>query len=167
MNHSSGPAPGLTPIVCDTPPKPEIVRVEYARSTQADCGMAWRIFSDISRWHRFSDAYRNIEWRGVPWAPGSRLQIDIVKPIVATQDRVITICSPPRCLAWINHVLGYTMEQWVLFDPAPGGGTRVSSWLEITGPAFDGPDVEKLIKRTMENWFLNFCAECDRIAEGG
>ena len=167
MNHSSGPIPGLRPIVCDTRPKPEILRVEFARSTKADCGMAWRIFSDTSRWRRFSDAYRKIEWRGAPWAPGSRLQIDIVKPVVASQDRVITICTPPRCVAWINHVLGYTMEQWVLFDPAAGGGARVSTWLEITGADFDVPDIERLVKRFMEDWFLNFCAECDRVAEGG
>ena len=167
MNHSSEPNPGPTSIVCDARPKPEIVRVEYSRSTKADCGKAWRIFSDVSRWHRFSDAYRSIEWRGAPWAPGSRLQIDIVKPVAARQDRVITICTPPRCVAWINHVHGYTMEQWVLFDPGAGGGTRVSTWLEITRADFAVPDIEKLIKRIMEDWFLNFCAECDREAEAG
>jgi len=70
-------------------------------------------------------------------------------------------------VAWINHVLGYTMEQWVLFDPAAGGGARVSTWLEITGSDFDVPGIERLIKRFMEDWFLNFCAECDRVAEGG
>ena len=117
MKYSTGPTPGPTPIVSPTSLKPEIVRIECARYTQADCGMAWRIFSDISRWRIFSDAYRSIEWRGEPWAPGSRLQIDIVKPVVARQDRVITMCTPPRGVAWINHVLGYSMEQWVMFDP--------------------------------------------------
>lgn len=164
MNHPSGPAPGLTPTVCNARPKPAIVRVEYSRFTKADCGLAWRIFSDCKRWHRFSDCYRNIEWRGAPWAPGSRLQIDIVKPVVARQDRVITICTPPRCVAWINHVLGYTMEQWVLFDPDAGGGTRVSTWLEITGADFDSCDVEKLVGGILEKWFVNFCKECDRMA---
>ena len=127
--------------------------------------MAWRIFSDISRWRRFSDAYRNIEWRGEPWTPGSRLRIDIVKPVEATQDRVITMCTPPRGVAWINHVLGYSMEQWVLFDPVDGG-TRVSTWLEITGSDFHGRDVRELVARIMEDWFSNFCAECDQVAEG-
>lgn len=167
MNHSSEPTPGPTPAVCGTSPKPEIIRIEYSRATKASCGLAWRIFSDVSGWHRFSDAYRNIEWQGAPWAPGSRLQIDIVKPVVARQDRVITICTPPRCLAWINHVMGYTMEQWVLFDPAAGGGTRVSTWLEMTGADFNVPNAEKLIRRVLEDWFLNFCAECDRVTEGG
>jgi Polyketide cyclase / dehydrase and lipid transport len=166
MKHPPGPAPGLTPIVCNIRPKPEIVRVEYSISTKANCALAWRIFADCARWHRFSDAYRSIEWRGAPWAPGSRLQIEIVRPVVATQDRVITICTPPRCVAWINHVLGYTMEQWILFDPAAGGGTRVSTWIEFTGINFDGCDAEKLVARFVEEWFVNFCAECDRMVDG-
>jgi hypothetical protein len=59
------------------------------------------------------------------------------------------------------------MEQWVLFDPVPGGGTRVSTWLEMTGADFNVPNAEKLIQRVLEYWFLNFCAECDRVTEGG
>ncbi len=165
MNHPSGPAPGPTPIVSPTTLKPEIVRVECTHYTRADCGMAWRIFSDVGRWRIFSDAYRKIEWRGSPWATGSRLRIEIVKPVVATQDRVITMCTPPRCVAWINHVLGYSMEQWVLFDPVDGG-TRVSTWLEITGSDFHGQDVGEMVTRIMEDWFSNFCAECDRVAAG-
>jgi hypothetical protein len=149
--------------VCNTRPKPEILRIEYSISTKADCGLAWRIFSDCSRWYRFSDAYRSIEWRGAPWTPGSRLQIEIIRPVVATQDRVITICTPPRCVAWINHVLGYTMEQWVLFDPDAGGGTRVSTWIEFTGADFDGSEVEKLVTKFVAEWFGKFRAECDRM----
>jgi hypothetical protein len=81
----------------------------------------------------------------------------------ATQDRVITICTPPRCVAWINHVLGYTMEQWVLFDPDAGGGTRVSTWIEFTGADFDGSEVEKLVTKFAAEWFGKFRAECDRM----
>jgi hypothetical protein len=39
--------------------------------------------------------------------------------------------------------------------------------LEITGADFSAPNIEKLVKRIMEDWFLNFCAECDRVAEAG
>lgn len=168
MNHPSGPAPGLTPVLCNTRPKPAIARIEYNRLTKVDCGLAWRIFADCRRWHRFSDAYRSIEWRGAPWAPGSRLQIEIIRPIAAKQDRVITICTPPRCVAWINHVLGYTMEQWVLFDPDGAGGTRVSTWIEITGADLNlnGHDIQKLVTRFVKEWFDNFCAECDRLVRG-
>ena len=162
MNYPSEPTPGPAPAPCNDP-KPKIVRVEYTISTKADYAFAWRIFSDCSNWHRFSNAYRSIEWQGAPWVPGSRLQIEIVSPVVATQDRVITLCEPPRCVAWINHVLGYTMEQWVLFDPEAGGGTRVSTWIEITGADLEGRDVEKLVTRFLADWFVSFCAECDRM----
>ena len=152
------------PVPCNPSPKPKIVRFEYSRTTNAECALAWRIFADCQRWHRFSDAYRSFVWHGSPWVPGSRLQIEIVKPVVATQDRVITLCEPPRCVAWINHVLGYTMEQWVLFDPDKEGGTRVSTWIEITGVGLEDNGVEKVVSKFIANWFVNFCEECDRVA---
>jgi hypothetical protein len=147
-------------------PKAKIVRVEYSISTKADCALTWRIFTDCARWHRFTNAYRSLEWRGEPWVPGSRLQIEIVRPVVATQDRVITICTPPRCVAWVNHVMGYTMEQWVLFDPDAGGGTRVSTWIEITGADLEGHNIEKMVAQFAADWLINFGAECDRRADG-
>src|ERR1700687_3099182 len=91
MNLPSEPVPGPMPVPCNTSPKPKIVRFEYSRTTNAECAMAWRIFADCQRWHRFSDAYRSFVWHGSPWVPGSRLQIEIVTPVVATQDRVITL----------------------------------------------------------------------------
>jgi len=162
MNFPSESTPGPAPVPCNDT-KPKIVRVEYTITTKADCAFAWRIFSDCARWHQFSDAYRSIEWQGTPWVPGSRLQIEIVRPVVATQDRVITLCEPPRCVAWINHVLGYTMEQWILFDPEKEGGTRVSTWIEITGVIVDGQDIEKQVMNHLSGWFVNFSVECDRM----
>src|SRR5438067_507301 len=114
-----------------------------------------------------SDSYGKIGWRGVPWALGSRLQIEVVRPVQATQSRVITVCTPPRCVAWINHVMGVTMEQWVLLDPYPGGGTRISTWIEFTGgiPGVSVGELREIISSFLEKWFSNFLTECDRSAE--
>jgi hypothetical protein len=59
------------------------------------------------------------------------------------------------------------MEQWVLFDPHPGGGTRISTWIEFTGAVFDveGVDVQQVVRDFVEKWSSNFCAECDRLAK--
>jgi hypothetical protein len=169
MNKPYRPAGGLTAGPSPINNKTEIVRIEYMVFTQANCVMAWKIFSDWKLWPSFSDIYGNsMEWRGTPWAPGSRLLIDIVQPIAAKVDRVITVCTPPRCVAWINHVHGYTMEQWVLLDPYTGGGTKITTWIELTGAELwvDGRDVRVLVKGLLEQWFRNFCAECDRAAAG-
>jgi hypothetical protein len=143
-----------------------IARVEYSVLTSADCKLAWKIFSDTSLWSRFSDLYGAIRWQGPAWTPGSRLRIDIGEPINATVDRVITICMPPHNVAWINHVRGYTMEQWVSFDPYQGGGTKVSTWIEVTGAEISqrgGEDI-KYLKTVLVSWFTRFAAECDRAA---
>jgi hypothetical protein len=59
------------------------------------------------------------------------------------------------------------MEQWVLFDPYVGGGTRITTWIELTGAELcpDGHDMRDLVKGLLEKWFGNFCAECNRLAE--
>jgi len=166
MNYETRPPRrGLMPPLSadfETP----IARVEFAVFTRADCSLAWRIFSDTSLWPRFSDLYGAIRWQGPAWTPGSRLRIEVHEPIDAIVDRVITVCMPPHKVAWINHVRGYTMEQWVSFDPYQAGGTKVSTWIEVTGAEISlrgGEDI-KYLKSLLISWFTRFAAESDRAA---
>ncbi len=166
MNYETRPPRrGLLP---ELPPEfsNHIARVEYAVFTNAKRSLAWQLFSDLSLWPKFCNLYENIRWHGTPWTPGSRLRIDVREPVNATVDRVLTVCMPPNHIAWINHVRGYTMEQWISFDAYQGGGTRVSTWIEVTGgevSAHRSEDI-RLLETVVEGWFDNFRAECDRIA---
>lgn len=141
-----------------------IARVEYVVFTRADCRLAWKIFSDIKLWPQFCDLYTGLRWQGTPWRPGSRLRMELKDPVNAVVDRVVTVCMPPNHLAWINHVLGYTMEQWIAFEPYSGGGTRVATWIEVTGAELSkrGGDDIRYLKTIVSTWFDNFSAECDR-----
>jgi hypothetical protein len=168
MNHELGPPRrGLLPqLPLDV--NTQIVRIEYVIFTRADCALAWRTFSDLSLWPTFSDLYDSIRWQGSPWTPGSRLRLEIRPPFQTVVDRVITVCMPPRHVGWISHVRGYTMEQLVSFDPYPGGGTRISTWIEMTGADLfrdEGKDV-KTVKTLLADWFDKFGRECDRGADG-
>lgn len=162
MDSLFRPAEGPAESLCS--PRPAIARIEYSVVTKIDCSLAWNIFSRCEEWNRYLKAYENIRWLGEPWAAGSRLLIELNYPTSAVQNRIITVCNPPRCVAWINHVLGYTMEQWVLFDPHSGGGTRISTWVEFTGPTMciEGHDVVAVIRDFVERWYSNFRDECDR-----
>lgn len=145
-------------------PRSAMVRVEYAAFTHADPVLAWQIFSDYRQWRKFSDFYGDIRWiAGEPWAVGSRLRIDLVRPVKTTVDHVITVCRPCECVAWIDHALGDTMEQWVVFEPHPDGGTRVHTWAELAGPTSEvaGRPVRELLKEFIELWYERFCRECD------
>lgn len=167
MNYLFGPEEGLAKSLSVTKNRTGIARVEFAVVTKADCATAWKLFSQCEQWNRYLNAYGKIQWFGEPWASGSRLQLELTYPTTATQNRIITISNPPRCVAWINHVLGYTMEQWVLFDPSPGGGTRISTWVEFTGAALqvEGQDLETIIRDFVETWYTNFAAECDQLVK--
>jgi hypothetical protein len=144
-----------------------IARIEYSVFTKADCSLAWRVFSNIEFWPKFCKLYKRARWLGAPWTPGSRVKLELGAPVNATADRVVTVCTPPHHVAWINHVCGYTMEQWIAFDPYGLGGTRVSAWIEVTGgdPSRDRAEDMQLLRNVVEEWFDNFWRECDRVAQ--
>ena len=143
-------------------------RFEYTVVTRASRELAWKLFSDWRRWHQFSDVYGTIQWeKGEPWEPGSRLKIGVVRPVETTIDHVITLCSPPEFVAWIDHAMGNTMEQWVTFEPTGDGRTRIHTWAEITGltRVVGGREIRDVIGDFIQQWYDSFCAACDELAE--
>lgn len=145
-----------------------IARLEYTDVTRANSRLAWKVFSDFRRWRRFSDIYGDIRWlSGKPWKPGSRMRIEVLKPVKSSVDHVITVSRPAECVAWIDHFLGNTMEQWVTFTPQSDGTTAVHTWAEVTGvtPDLAGQPCSELIKSFIETWYSNFCKECNRLHE--
>lgn len=142
-------------------------RLEYNVVTRANRDLVWQLFSDWRRWRRFSDVYGDIRWgKGEPWQPGSRMLIDLLRPLPATVDHVITVCSPPEFVAWIDHVYGNSMEQWVTFSTLSDGSTRIHTWAEIAGPTqtVGGVDAIDMVRRFIRQWYEAFRAECDQVA---
>jgi hypothetical protein len=145
-------------------------RLEYSIITKADRCLTWKVFSDWRKWHKFSDIYKDIRWiKGQPWQAGSRMKIEIQRPLHTTVDHVIISCSPPKHVAWIDHTMGNTMEQWVLFEPHPEGGTRVFTWAEFTGMTdmLGGRPMKGLIGEFIRNWYGKFGETCDALSEQG
>jgi hypothetical protein len=143
--------------------------LEYTAFTRADRALAWRLFSDFRLWPAFSDVYGAISWtKGKPWVAGSRLRIEIVRPVKAVVDHVITICSPAEQVAWIDHFLGNTMVQWVTFESRADGRTRVHTWAEITGSTkiVGEHDCSEFLRGFTRTWYDSFCATCDQLASG-
>lgn len=143
-------------------------RFEYAVVTRATPYLAWRVFSDWKLWPQFSDHYEEIRWTsGEPWQEGSRLSIRARMPIGVTLDHVIIKCTPGEKVAWIDHALGTTMEQWVHFYAQPGGGTRVCTWAEFTGlmPRVAGKKMKEVLLEFTRTWYDRYATECDRAAD--
>lgn len=144
------------------------MRVEYTVVTRANRELAWKVFSNVGLWPRFSDIYGNIRWLGEPWTAGSHLEIELVSPVGAVLDHVVTVCSPPHIVAWIDHAHGDTMEQWVHFKSLPTGGTEIHTWAELVGTTaiLDGRDVGEVVTEFIHTWYNRFSAECDQLAVG-
>lgn len=142
-------------------------RFQYSVVTKAEPGLAWEIFSDCSRWNSFADIYGSLVWiEGAPWQPGSRLEIEVLRPFHAKIDRVITSCVPGKRVGWIDHAMGVALAQWVTFENAPKGGTRVHTWGDLlhTGRPIAGRSAEEWITSFTRVWCKKFRALCDEIA---
>jgi hypothetical protein len=145
----------------------QLVRIEYTVVTRADRELAWRVFSNVDLWHHFSDLYGEIRWLGEPWMPGSHMKIELLSPVGAVVDHVITVCTPPHFVAWIDHVHGDTMEQWVHFKSVPTGGTEIHTWADVMGTTatLGGVDVREILADFIRTWYSRFSKECDQRAQ--
>jgi hypothetical protein len=142
-------------------------RFQYSVTTKASREAAWGIFSNWRRWNEFANIYGDVEWReGAPWEAGSRLDIEVLKPVKTVVSHVITNCQPAHKVGWIDHSLGVVLAQWVNFEQARGG-TRVHTWGDIvhSGVAIAGRTVEQVVTSFTETWYENFRSACDRLAE--
>jgi hypothetical protein len=144
-------------------------RFQYSVITKAEPGLCWDVFTDCSRWNSFADIYGAIEWaEGAAWEPGSRLEIEILRPFQTKIEHVITCSVPGKRVGWIDHAMGAALAEWVTFEGLPKGGTRVTTWGDLvhSGRPIAGRSAEDLITGFVKVWYENFAAICDQIAVG-
>jgi hypothetical protein len=143
-------------------------RFEYAVQTKASRRQAWEVFSDWRRWNHFANIYGRIRWyEGRAWKPGSRLEIEILRPVHTIVRHVITSCVPASRVGWIDHSLRVSIAQWVSFEEQPDGRTRVRTWGDIIDPGVEiaGQTMEQIVGSFTKTWYENFRATCDMVAE--
>jgi hypothetical protein len=140
----------------------------YSVITKATPAQAWEMFSDWRRWNNFANVYGELRWReGKPWEPGSRLEIEILRPVNIRVDHVITNCIPGQKVGWIDHAMGVAVGQWVTFESRGEGKTRVHTWGDIVhgGVTVAGTHVETLVTSFTETWYENFRKACDHLVD--
>lgn len=160
---------GRTSAVVYNPEIRNVIRkFDYEVHTKASAALVWEVFSNWRRWQSFSSVYGSLEWtQGEPWAPGSRLRIEIVRTVHTYIDHVITYCEPGVKVGWIDNAFGIAIEQWVTFEPLASGETRVRVVGEIAGGEFlnvAGKSAEFLLQQFTETWYHNFSIVCDELA---
>lgn len=145
-------------------------RFEYSIITKASPALAWLVFSDHHRWNTFANVYGELRWiDGHPWEPGSRLSIELLRPVHTTVDHVITTCVPGKKVGWIDHAIGVAMAQWVSFEEHPLEGTRVHTWGEVvhSGIKIAGRSVEELLTSFTRTWYESFRIACNSLVLPG
>lgn len=145
-------------------------RFQYSVTTNAWRPLAWEIYTNWRLWNTFANIYGELSWsQGNPWDVGSRLQIEVRKPIKTIIDHEITALEPHKKIGWTDRCRGITLEQYVEFEDLPEGKTRIQTWGEFTRPKsmIAGRTVEALITSFTETWYENFRSICDQFAEAG
>ena len=108
-------------------------RIEYSVTAHAPAEQLWEAFCDLSRLLN-RGTYTDAAWiEGKPWQVGSRMRYIVEKPIPAVIQSVITSLEPPRRISIINHSLGITADQIVIFNSFPSGTTRDTMSIEFVG----------------------------------
>ncbi len=143
---------------------------EHRFLIKASASLCWSVFTDWENWNSFVDVYGELSWNGKPWAIGSRLKIELLSPVHAHVDHVITGFEDGRKIGWLDHALGVTMEQWVTFAESSPGITLLHTWGDFVGTPSslviaDQP-VEQLVKTFIKNWYGSFSAACEQEFRG-
>src|SRR6202522_3408799 len=108
---------------------------EYAVKTKATPALAWRVYSDWKMWPTFASIYGDMKWvQGKPWELGSRLEIEVLRPMRIVIDHLITSYEPIHRISWIDRAMGVTIDQQVKFEALPTGHTQVSTAGSIISP---------------------------------
>ena len=142
-------------------------RFQYSVWTNASRSLAWEVFSDWHRWNSFADVYGERRWlEGKPWTIGSRMQIEVLRPVETMVDHLIISCEPAQEIGWIDRACGITLGQWVRFEQVGTEKTRIKTWGEIapSGVHLAGRAVEQIVSTFIETWYENFRGECDQLA---
>jgi hypothetical protein len=141
----------------------------YSVTTKADRSRAWEIYTDPENWRSFANIYGSMKWtKGEPWQAGSKLEIQILRPVEVVIEHTIVVCNPGKMIGWIDRALGITISQWVNFEEGPHG-THVRTQGEIFshGMKIGGRSVEELVEGFTETWYENFRATCDQVVDAG
>jgi hypothetical protein len=110
-------------------------RTDYSVVVPVSVELAFRAFSDLERLlHR--EIYEEVSWiEGSSWQVGSRIRY-----VVTTISAVVTSYEPPRYVALLNHGMGVTAEQQVIFTGSLHGDTRVRMVMDFVGKSPDLPE---------------------------
>jgi len=121
------------------------------------------IYVDVDRWcHR--NLFGNIRWvQGKPWEAGSRLRIEILKPIRTTVDQVVQRFEANQSVSYISHVLGITCETRVSFIPVSSEQTAINVGMQLVGTLSRalGFAIEPAIEKSTKDFFEALRKECE------
>ena len=138
---------------------------EFRLPVKCPVATAFAVFTDTDAWQRSTEITK-VEWLGKPWQEGSRMRIKEYGNIRDTIDQVLLHYEPPRCVAYMTHFFGITLETRLTFHAVSEYEAEVQTrgeFLGLASRAFGfalGPAIERATRLTTEG----LIKECERVA---
>lgn len=136
-------------------------RVEYSVSARAAPADLWEAFCDLNRLLG-RGIYSEATWtEGKPWQVGSRLRYVLVQPLQATVAAVVTLYEPHSKVGLLNHALGVTAQQLVIFTPLDRIHTRVVMAMDPVGePSMPAEQIASALEFVTRDALDTMLARC-------
>lgn len=135
---------------------------EFQVVIHAPLEKVFSVYTDTDRWQN-RNIFGEIRWvQGEPWTLGSRLSIEVLRPIRAVVDQVLTQFELNRRVAYISHVYGITCQTQVSFVPGPAG-TVVNVSMQLVGVLSKalGFAIEPVIEKSTRDFFDELRRVCE------
>ena len=108
------------------------MKYETSRTTPAEPTRLWAVVSDVERWREWIDVYEEVRR-----AKSGPLRIDSTTHVkqrgLAAGDWTVTELDEGRMFGWESRQPGVRIVGRHVVTAEPGGGSRLTLQLEITG----------------------------------
>jgi hypothetical protein len=152
LDHIAASGPGWSTLV-----------VQGATVTEASPKMAWRVWSDLAAWPRWSPLHTATAWAGEPgFVAGARFDQTLALgfPVgTKTERATITLLEPGAAAGWAGDAGGVRSCHSWRFYPTPTGGTLISNV-----EAFTGVPIALVRPLVARRWNTLFQAATDGLA---
>ena len=137
------------------------MRYETSGTTAAEPSRLWEVVSDVERWPEWIEVYEEVRRAGHgALAPGE--SIHVKQRGLAAGDWTVSELDEGRVFAWTSRQPGVRIVGRHVVDALPGGGSRLTLQLEMSGWA--SGIVGALLGRKSRSYVALECARLTAVA---
>ncbi len=146
----------------------DLSRLEARLPIRCPRDLVWNTFLEFNRWAPLTGVYKRLDWVvGVPWAKGSRADLDLLIPATIKSHVRILHVEPYKSLRWLYHGNGITCNEGFDLYAGEAGITQIHAFCDFTGEQLVryGSNTEQAVGELFWFTFREFRRACEAASE--